>query len=133
MKELIQHIVNIAKDVYYSLGPGYNEIIYHRSFEVALRLSSIKYQSEVIVPIIYKEHSVGHGRIDLIIDSKLIIELKAINNFNNDAIIQIKNYMKYNTITEGIVINFGQKNNSLDIKLISGESIFNFVNDIFVI
>ena len=84
MEQLINSIIHIVNDVFYSLGPGYNEVVYHRAFEVALRLNNLNYQSEVTIPIIYKNHTIGHGRIDLIIQDKLIIELKAINNFNND-------------------------------------------------
>jgi len=132
MDSYLTVIVNIANDVFYSLGPGYNEVVYHRAFEVALRLNNINYQSEVTIPIIYKDHNIGHGRIDLIIDNKLIIELKAVNNFNNDSVIQIKNYMKYQNIAIGLVVNFSQKNNVLDIKCIRGHEILNFVNGSFV-
>ena len=132
MEQLINSIIVIANDVFYSLGPGYNEVVYHRAFEVALRLNNLNYQSEVTIPIIYKGHNIGHGRIDLIIDNKLIIELKAINNFNNDSIIQIKNYMKFQNITEGMVINFNQKNSNLDIKYLRPYEILNFVNGSFI-
>jgi len=127
----LQNLITLANDVYHSLGPGYNEVVYHRAFEVALRIHSLNYQSEVTVPIIYKSHTVGYGRIDLIVDSKIIIELKAVNNLNNESIIQIKNYMKFFSITHGLVINFGQKNNVLDIKYIFGENIYTFTNGIF--
>ena len=89
-------LILIANDIYSSLGPGYNEVIYHRAFEVALRTRSINYESEVVTPIVYQNHTIGHGRVDLIVNKTLIIELKAIANLNNnDNIIQIKNYMKY--------------------------------------
>ena len=130
-EDFLQKIITLANDVYHSLGPGYNEVVYHRAFEVALRTHSLNYQSEVIVPILYKSHTVGHGRIDLIVESRIIIELKAVNNFNNDSVIQIKNYMKFYSITQGFVINFGQKSGVLDIKYIFGENIFNFVNGAF--
>ena len=90
------------------MGPGYNEVIYHRAFEVALRLSNIMYESEVVTPVFYKGLNIGHGRVDIKLEN-FIIELKAINTLNNDAIIQTKNYMSHYNITTGIVINFGGK------------------------
>jgi hypothetical protein len=65
-----------------------------------------------------------------------IIELKAIANLNNnDSIIQIKNYMRQNSVINGLIINFGQSNSKtpgmLTIKYINGNQIFNFVNDHF--
>ena len=127
-------ILFIAHDVYTSLGAGYNEIVYHRAFEVGLRSSGIKYESEVITPVFYKGFNVGHGRIDIKLDN-VIIELKAISSLNNDAVIQIKNYMKYYTFTEGLIINFGQptkaSQGSLEVKYISGNKVFDFIDGTF--
>ena len=137
MDSLIVILVNISSDIFNSLGPGYNEVIYHKAFEVALRLQRLDYQSEVIVPVFYKGNNIGHGRIDLLINNQLIIELKAVSTINNDStIIQIKNYMKHYSIMSGLIINFGQSNKinsgELSIKYISGNKIYNFVNNIFV-
>jgi GxxExxY protein len=136
MESLLTELINISTDIFTAVGPGYNEIIYHKAFEVALRLSGIPYQSEVITPIFYKGHNIGHGRVDLIISNKIIIELKAIANFNNDtANVQINNYMKNYSITEGLIINFGQPNKvnqgELNIKYLNNNRIFNLTNGTF--
>ena len=129
-------LVLIAHDIYNSLGPGYNEVVYHRAFEVALRLSGIQYESEVVTPIFYKGACVGHGRVDLKLQN-FIIELKAINTLNNDCIIQTKNYMNSYSIGTGIIINFGQtvKSNSknLGIILIKDNIIYDYTNGTFVV
>ena len=138
MNKLLNNLIIITNDIYNSLGPGYNEVIYHRAFEVALRLHNLSYDSEVITPILYKGHNIGHGRVDLIVNKVMIIELKAIANLNNmDSIIQIKNYMKQHNIADGLVINFGQCNKtttgSVGIKYINNNNqIFNFINGTFV-
>ncbi len=137
MESLINEIVLITTDIYNSIGPGYNEVIYHRAFEVALRTRSINYESEVVTPIVYQNHTIGHGRVDLIVNKSLIIELKAIANLNNnDSIIQIKNYMKQHQIVNGLIINFGQcntknLNGSINIKYVNGNQIFNLENGQF--
>jgi GxxExxY protein len=123
-------IVLIANDIYNSLGPGYNEVMYHHAFEVALRLNNISYESEVITPVFYKGHNIGHGRVDLKLDN-FIIELKAINTLNNDAIIQTKNYMKHYNISSGMVINFGQSKSGLNIIYLNNDSIYDFINGNF--
>jgi len=124
-------LVCIAADIYTSLGPGYNEVIYHRAFEVALRLSNIPYESEVVTPVFYKGYNVGHGRVDIKL-ANIIIELKAINTLNNDAIIQTKNYMNHYCISTGLVINFGQSKTGLGVILISNGIVHDFVNGTFV-
>ena len=124
-------LVCIAADIYTSLGPGYNEVIYHRAFEVALRLSNIPYESEVVTPVFYKGYNVGHGRVDIKL-ANIIIELKAINTLNNDAVIQTKNYMNHYSISTGLVINFGQSKSGLGIILINNGIVHDFVNGTFV-
>jgi len=124
-------LVCIAADIYTSLGPGYNEVIYHRAFEVALRLSNIPYESEVVTPVFYKGYNVGHGRVDIKL-ANIIIELKAINTLNNDAIIQTKNYMNHYCISTGLVINFGQYKTGLGVILISNGIVHDFVNGQFI-
>jgi GxxExxY protein len=136
MNNQLETLVNISNDIYNCLGPGYNEVIYHRAFEVALRLNGVSYESEVITPIFYKGHNVGHGRIDIKLNN-FIIELKALSNFNNnDNVIQIKNYMSHYNIHEGLVINFGQPSKNcqgkVDFKYIFGEKIYSLLNGAFV-
>ena len=125
-------ILEITNDVYNSLGPGYNEVIYHRALEVGLRLNGISYQSEVITPVVYKGHNVGYGRVDLMLND-LIIELKAISKITIESIIQIKNYMKHHQINNGMVINFGQSTKSssgqLEIHLIQHDRIINLITN----
>jgi len=135
---VLSEMIGISNDIFSSVGTGYNEVIYHRAFEVALRLKNINYQSEVVTPVIYKGHNIGHGRVDLIINGNLIIELKAISNFNNETgVTQIKNYMKHYSIIHGVIINFGQSNNKypmgeLNIKYINSDKVYNFVNNSFI-
>ena len=136
METLLNEIIMLSNDIYNTIGPGYNEVIYHRAFEVALRLKSLPYESEVVTPIVYQNHTVGHGRIDLIVNKMVIIELKAIANLNNnDSIIQIKNYMRQQSINFGLIINFGQSNSktpaTITIKYINNDRIFNFVDNHF--
>ena len=154
MNKLLNNLIIITNDIYNSIGPGYNEVIYHRAFEVGLRLNNIAYESEVVTPVIYQSHTIGHGRVDLIVHdldtsnainalqpgafTSVIIELKAIANLNNtDSIIQIKNYMKQHSIKDGLIINFGQCNKTtpgtVSIKYINNcNQIFNFTNGTFI-
>jgi GxxExxY protein len=136
MNNQLETLINISNDIYNSIGPGYNEVIYHRAFEVALRLNNVPYESEVITPVFYKGHNIGHGRVDIKLNN-FIIELKALSNFNNnDNVVQIKNYMKHYNIQEGLVINFGQPSKNclgkVDFKYIFGEKIYTFLNGTFV-
>ena len=129
--DFLKIILELTYDVYTSLGPGHNEVVYHRALEVAFRLKGIVYQSEVVVPVMYKGFYVGHSRIDLLLNNSFIIELKAVAHLNNDSIIQIKNYMKQCNIIEGLVINFSQKLNAIDIRYLTNDLVFTFENGVF--
>lgn len=135
MNNELQTIITIANDIYSSIGSGYNEVIYHRSFEVALRLNGINYESEVITPIFYKGHNVGHGRVDIKLNN-FIIELKAVNTLSSDAILQTKNYMSNFNLNQGVVINFGQPSKAgygkLEIKYLFDDKIYTLLNGTFV-
>lgn len=110
---LINTVQKMAKDVYNSLGPGHTESVYHRAMEVELRNSGIKYASEVLTPIHYKNTYVGYGRADIVVNDSLVIELKAMHKrIGSNEINRIKTYMNSLNIEEGIIINFIKENDS---------------------
>lgn len=92
------------------MGSGHSESVYHRAMEFELRENNIKYESEVVTPIIYKECYVGYGRADIVVNKNLIIELKALttNSFKSNEIARLRTYMTSLGIESGIMINFPQ-------------------------
>lgn len=100
---------SIAENIWTSLGPGYSESVYHCAFEVALRKQGLYYETERIVPVFYDGQNVGHVRADLIIDRKMVIELKSVSKINESYRIQTRNYMDLLGLDHGILINFPDK------------------------
>ena len=100
---------SIAENIWASLGPGYSESVYHCAFEVALRKQGLYYETERIVPVFYDGQNVGHVRADLIIDRKVVIELKSVSKLNESYRIQTRNYMDLLGLDHGILINFPDK------------------------
>lgn len=109
-----EFLKNIAENIWASLGPGYSESVYHCAFEVALRKSGIYYETERIIPVFYENQNVGHVRADLIIDRTYVVELKSVSKLNDLYRIQTLNYMKLLNLAEGFLINFPEKNTSLE-------------------
>ncbi len=107
-------IKKIAKDVYRTIGSGYSEDVYDKAMQVGLRLSKIKYESQKVVELKYKNHCVGEGYPDLVLNQgkeKMIIELKAVgSSMGQSEEQQLKNYMKILKIRRGILINLQQPN-----------------------
>jgi len=100
------NISTLAQHVYKTLGHGHSEAVYHRAMEVGLRKQNIKYDTERIVPIQYEGHVVGNSRLDLVIDDKVIVELKSVSSLKQKEITQLQNYMSLTGLKEGILINF---------------------------
>jgi len=112
----------IADNIWLSLGPGYSESVYHCAFEVALRKRKTPYETERIVPVFYDGQNVGHIRADLIIDRRVVVELKAVSKLNETYRIQTRNYMRLLNLDEGYLINFPDKSGSIEFELIELET-----------
>jgi len=111
-KSKINKIISLAKDVYMHLGSGHSEAVYDKAMQVGLRLAKIKYENQKVVELKYKDHHVGEGYPDIIVNfgkEKLILELKAVGgSMGASEEQQIRIYMKLLKIKNGLLINFQQ-------------------------
>lgn len=118
----MESILNAAAlDIWRNLGPGYSESVYHCAFEVALRNQTIYYETERIVPVYYMGQNVGHVRADLIVDRKIVLELKSVGKLNEQYRIQTRNYLKLLDLEVGYLINFPDKNGPMEFERIERE------------
>lgn len=99
----------ITTDIWEKLGPGYSESVYHCAFEVSLRSAGLYYETERIVPVYYMGQNVGHVRADLIVNRKIVLELKSVGRLNDQYRIQTRNYLSLLDLEEGYLINFPDK------------------------
>ena len=111
----------IAEGIWASLGPGYSESVYHCAFEVALRRAGLYYETERIVPVFYDGQNVGHVRADLIVERKVVLELKSVGKLNETYRIQTRNYLKLLNLEVGYLINFPDKVGPMEIERIERE------------
>ena len=114
-------IPSMARDIWDSLGPGYSESVYHCAFEVALRRMGLYYETERIVPVFYDGQNVGHVRADLIVERKVVLELKSVGKLNETYRIQTRNYLKLLNLEVGYLINCPDKNGPMEIERIERE------------
>jgi GxxExxY protein len=112
---LLEILRSIAQDVYDKLGSGFDEVVYQKAFEVALRLRGIPYEAQRVVPIFYEGFYVGEGKPDLIVgpsEQRLVIELKAVESTGHKERMQIENYLRVLDLPSGLLINFPQPTKS---------------------
>lgn len=110
MKRQISAISRIAHEVYRSLGSGFSEDVYDRAMQVGLRLAGIRYESQKVVELRYRDHYVGEGYPDLLVHlgkQKVVVELKAVaSDLEACEEGQLRNYMKLLGVSSGLLINF---------------------------
>ena len=96
------------------LGPGFLEKVYENALLIELRERGLKTGNQVPIEVKYKGHSVGDYIADLLVEEKVIIELKTVENITKLHEAQLLNYLKATGIKVGLLINF--QNEKAEIK-----------------
>ena len=109
LEGLITEVIGAAIEVHRNLGPGFIESVYEYALCHELELRDIPYerQKEILVP--YKDITISGQRLDLLVDGRLILELKAVEEISKVHEAQILSYLKSTGIRIGLIINFNVK------------------------
>ncbi|GMR09082.1 MAG: GxxExxY protein [Gammaproteobacteria bacterium] len=100
-------IIGAAIEVHRSLGPGLLESTYHRCLECELSNRSVFFESEVPLSIEYKGVIITNAyRSDMLVENKVIVELKTVENINNLHKAQLLTYLRLSNRKLGLLINF---------------------------
>lgn len=106
LEELITQVIGCLIEVHRHLGPGYLESIYKRAACIELQLRGIPFEVEHPISVIYKgEPIVGH-RLDLLVDRRLIVELKAVSHLEPVHASQLVSYLTACNLRSGLLVNF---------------------------
>ncbi len=106
-QDLTYKLRGIFFEVYNELGPGLSEIVYQRAIVKELVESEIPFKEEVRVIIKYKEEKIGLQKIDLLIDNKVIVEIKATEKMHPLFEMQTRAYLKATGYKLALLVNFG--------------------------
>jgi GxxExxY protein len=106
LNRLSHEIIGAAIEVHRSLGPGYLESVYEEALCVELELRRIPFVRQLDIAVAYKGHAVGAGRIDILVDHAVIVELKAVEALAPIHQAQILSYLKSTGYQLGLLINF---------------------------
>lgn len=104
--DLSGRVIGAAIEVHRTLGPGFLESVYESALCVELEARRIPFTRQVLVELGYKGHAVGEGRIDLVVDGDLIVELKAVEKLLPLHELQVLSYLKVTGRPLGLLINF---------------------------
>ena len=102
------NLIGAAMEVHKQIGCGFTEPIYQEAFEEELRLRGIPFEREKTINVSYKGKVLSKNfRPDFVCYEKIIVELKAVNEFTDEHVAQVYNYLKASGLELGILINFG--------------------------
>lgn len=100
-------VIGAAIEVHRQLGPGLLESAYQQCLEKELQDLGLKIEKEKPMPIIYKSLKLDHGyRMDLLIENKLVVEIKTVDAFMDVHFAQLLTYLKLGNYKLGLLINF---------------------------
>ncbi len=108
--EITEVILQKAFHVHTALGPGLLESAYKECLCYDLRQAGLNVQKEKPMPLFYKEIRLDIGyRIDLLVENKVIVEVKTIDNFHDIHIAQVLTYLHLSNCPLGLLLNFKTK------------------------
>lgn len=103
---LTDRIIYCIIRVHQKLGPGYVEAVYRRALIIELEKLSLAVEPEKEVSIFYEDQEVGKHRLDLVVEGKVILELKAVDALSKAHYSQVRSYLKATGLPLALLINF---------------------------
>ena len=107
--DISEKILKAFFNVYNKLGFGFLEKVYENAMLIELRKLGLKAEKQIPIKVYYEEIQIGDYYADIIVENKIIIELKAVENICTEHEVQLVNYLKATDIEVGLLLNFGVK------------------------
>jgi len=106
--ELSYQIMGAIFEVHRDLGPGFLESVYEKALIEELSTRGLKVETEKIITLMYKHKKIGIHRLDLVVNDKVVIEIKAVESFSIHHRAQLTSYLKASGFKLGILVNFSK-------------------------
>jgi GxxExxY protein len=107
--DITEKIIKAFYNVYNSLGHGFLEKVYENALLIELRNHGLMVSQQKPIKVYYNDKEVGNYYADLIIEDKVIVELKAAEGIREEHEAQLINYLRATDIEVGLLLNFGVK------------------------
>ena len=105
-KDISGRVIEAAITVHKALGPGFLESVYENALCLELDRRGIKYERQKVIRILYLGQVVGEHRLDLLVEAKLMVELKAVSVLEDIFFAIGRSYMKAAVVDDGLLLNF---------------------------
>ena len=107
--EITESIIASFYDVYNTLGYGFLEKVYENALALELAKQGFDIKAQVPIPVYYDHKQVGKYYADLLVNDKVIVEIKAAKDLCEEHEFQLINYLKATNCEVGLLLNFGRK------------------------
>ena len=108
-KELTEKIIKIFYKIYNTLGYGFLEKVYENAMMLDFKKENIPADSQYAIKVFYEDEIVGEYFADILVDDKVIVEIKSARNLALENEAQLLNYLKATDKEVGLLLNFGPK------------------------
>lgn len=108
-KDLTEKIIGASFDVHNELGSGFVEKVYENALAMELRRRGLTCKQQQPVSVSYRDESVGEFVADLIVESVVLVEIKAVKAITSEFESKLIHYLKTTGIEVGLLINFGER------------------------
>jgi GxxExxY protein len=105
-KELSGRVIEAAIRVHKTLGPGFLESVYESALCVELTSQDIAFERQKVVKLFYRDVVVGEHWLDIVVEGKLLVELKAVQAIENIFFVVGRSQMKAAVLNDGLLLNF---------------------------
>ena len=106
--DLTERIIGCAIEVHRHLGPGLLESVYESATCLELRSVGLPFARQVGVPLLYKGELIAEHRPDLVVDDRVVVEIKSVERFNPVFLAQMLTYLRVTGLHVGLILNFNR-------------------------
>jgi GxxExxY protein len=104
--ELTEKIIGCAIEVHRHLGPGLLESTYEAALCVELESAGLRYQRQMVIPVLYKGRPIGEYRLDLLVEDAVVVEIKSVERYDPIFSAQVLTYLRASGKKVGLLMNF---------------------------
>jgi len=108
-EDITEKIIASCFEIANELGSGFLESVYEKALTLALHVKGLKVQNQLPIHVYFQKQEVGEFYADLLVEDKIIVEIKAVKAFSPEHYAQVINYLKATGINVGLLVNFGQQ------------------------
>jgi len=107
-RDLSYQIMGAIFEVHNELGPGFLESVYEKALIEEFTKKAIEVETQRVINVIYKGKKIGVHRLDLVVEGKVVVELKTVERFSTYHTAQLLSYLKASGHKLGILVNFSK-------------------------